>query len=112
MRILPPFSLRISHFGCDAQLLGAVRQNRAKSLTVATLTRFHGTILLVSDRGERQFLWFLILVVGLGVCAFSFTGQDSMIRLIFLPLGIFLLVAASVRLRRLGKRRSRHEKVR
>jgi hypothetical protein len=35
-----------------------------------------------------------------------------MIRLIFLPLGIFLLVAASVRLRRLGKRRSRHEKVR
>jgi hypothetical protein len=65
----------------------------------------------VSDRGERRFLWFLALLVGLGVCAFSFTGHGSMIRLIFLPLGIFLVAAASIRLRRLSRRRSRHERV-
>jgi hypothetical protein len=65
----------------------------------------------VSDRGERRFLWFLTLVVGLGVCAFSFTGHDSMVRLVFLPLGIFLIVAASIRLRRLSRRRSRHQRV-
>jgi hypothetical protein len=65
----------------------------------------------VSDRGERRFLWFLALVVGLGVCVFSFTGHDSMVRLVFLPLGIFLIVAASIRLRRLSRRRSRHERV-
>jgi len=65
----------------------------------------------VSDRGERQFLWFLALVVGLGICVFSFTGQHSMIRLVFLPLGIFLVVASAIRLRRLGRRRSRHERV-
>jgi hypothetical protein len=91
--------------------LGAVRQNSPGWLTAATPTRFHGTILLVSDRGERQFLWFLMLVVGLGICVFSFTGHSSMIRLIFLPLGIFLVVAAWIRLRRLGRRRSRHERV-
>jgi hypothetical protein len=40
----------------------------------------------VSDRGERQFLWFLVLLVGAGLSVFAFTGQQSMIRLVFLPL--------------------------
>jgi len=92
--------------------LGAVRQNSPVWLTVATATRFHGTIFPVSDRGERQFLWFLALVVGLGLCAFAFAGNGSIVRLVlFLPLGIFLVVASAIRLRRLGKRRSRHERV-
>jgi hypothetical protein len=94
-----------------AQLFVAVRQIGSIRLTFADAARFHGKLLPVSDRGERQFLWFLMLVVGLGVCAFSFTGRESMIRLVFLPLGIFLVVASSIRLRRLGRRRSRHQKV-
>jgi hypothetical protein len=63
----------------------------------------------VSDRGERKFLWFLVLIVGAGVCAFCFAGKDP-IRFVFLPLGLFLFVIAWIRLRRLGRRRSsRHE---
>jgi hypothetical protein len=63
----------------------------------------------VIDRGERQILWFFTLLVGVGVCAFSFTDPKTMIRLIFLPLGIFIVVAAFARLRRLGRRRPRTE---
>jgi len=85
--------------------------NRLPRLTVSTLARFHVIVLPVSDRGERQFLWFLALMVGVGVCAFSFTGHDSMIRLVFLPLGIFLVVASTIRLRRLSRRRSRAERI-
>ncbi|HTW36235.1 MAG TPA: hypothetical protein VMD53_16560 [Rhizomicrobium sp.] len=65
----------------------------------------------MSDRGERKFLWFLALVVGLAICIFSFSGQGSVIRLIFLPLGIFVVVASWIRLRRLGRRRSKLEKI-
>jgi hypothetical protein len=111
MRILPPFFFGHFSLGGQCTTFGAVRQNSPGWLTVATPTRFHGTILLVSDRGERRFLWFLTLVVGLAVCVFSFSGHQSMARLVVLPLGIFLAVWAWVRLRRLSRRRSRHERV-
>ena len=65
----------------------------------------------MSDRGERQFLWFLVMIVGLAISVFSFSGHDSPLRLVFLPLGIFLIVAATIRIRRLGRRRSRHERI-
>jgi hypothetical protein len=47
----------------------------------------------------------MALIVGIGVCAFSFTGDDSMIRLVFLPLGLFITAASAYRFRRLGRKR-------
>ena len=66
---------------------------------------------LVSDRSERKILWYLTLFVGVGVCVFAFSGHDMPIRLIFLPLGVFLVIVAAVRLRRLGRRRPRSQRV-
>ena len=62
----------------------------------------------MSDRGERQFLWFLTLVVGIGVCVFAIGGQ-SPLRLLFLLPGGFLVALAWTRLRRLGRRRPRSQ---
>ena len=61
----------------------------------------------MSDRGERRFLWFLTLVVGAGVCVFAFSGHQSMVRLVFLPLGLFLIGVSVYRIRRLSRRRGR-----
>jgi len=52
-------------------------------------------------------LWFLTLVVGLGVSVFAFSGHQSMIRLVFLPLGLFLIGVSVYRIRRLSRRRGR-----
>jgi len=60
----------------------------------------------VSDRGERRFLWFLTLIVGVGICLFSISGQHPL-RLVFLLPGGLLVVVAWMRLRRLGRRRPR-----
>jgi 1,4-dihydroxy-2-naphthoate octaprenyltransferase len=111
MQILPPFSLGRFSFERAAHNFCAVRQNGTTWLTVATVARFYATILLVSDRGERKFLWFLVIVVGLALCAFGFTHQNPAVPLIFIPLGIFLIVWGVVRIRRLGKRRSKLQKI-
>jgi hypothetical protein len=52
-------------------------------------------------------LWFLTLLVGVGVCVFAFSGHHSMIRLVFLPLGLFLIGVSGYRIRRLSRRRGR-----
>jgi hypothetical protein len=52
-------------------------------------------------------LWFLTLLVGVGVCAFAFSGHQSMFRLVFLPLGVFLIGVSIYRMRRLSRRRGR-----
>lgn len=57
----------------------------------------------MSNRDEKRFLWFLVLLVGVGVCVFSFTGE-TMIRFVFLPLGVFLVVVSAYRMRRLGRK--------
>jgi hypothetical protein len=83
-----------------------VRQKRQSGSTVATLTITRAIVIRVSDRGERKFLWFLVLIVGVGICVFPFAGEDP-IRFVFLPLGAFLILVAWFRLRRLGRRRAR-----
>jgi hypothetical protein len=58
----------------------------------------------MSYRGERQFLWFLTLLVGIALCWFSTTGSG---RLLFLAPGLGVVIFSAIRLRRLRRRRSR-----
>jgi hypothetical protein len=61
----------------------------------------------VTDRGERRLLWFLTLLVGVGLCVFSLSNSVSMVRLAFLPVGLLVIAFAIFRIRRLSRRHSR-----
>lgn len=93
-----------------AQTVLEVRQKRLIRLTVATVTRFRGIFFRVSDRGERRFLWFLTLIVGVGLCLFAVAGPNPLRLLLLLP-GGFLVFLAWMRLRSLGRRRPRSQDV-
>jgi len=58
----------------------------------------------MSDRGERQFLWFLALAVGAGFCWFSIAGQGAVGRLLLLLLGLAVIALSTQRILRLRRR--------
>jgi hypothetical protein len=61
----------------------------------------------MNDRGERRFLWFLVILVGAGFCVFSLSNSAAPARLAFLPVGLLIIALATYRLRRLSRRRPR-----